>query len=120
MHNFPLIRDARSIELDILDLVEASIDGTDLRPTLRNVSNRVGVLADSIAKESELDEQTLKNAERWKLLFETPGVVVKKRDGRVFIFRDAIGLDGSRYGRSILSSGDSIRDAVDRVLGFIT
>lgn len=120
MHNFPLIRDARSIELDILDLVEVSTDGTDLRPTLRNVANRVGIVADTIEKESELDEQIIKNAERWKLLFETPGVVVKKRDGRVLIFHDSIGVDGGRYGRRLLASGSDLRDAVNRVLGFIT
>lgn len=119
MNNFPLLRDSRCLELDILDILECADETTDLRPTLRNVSSRAGAIADTIASRVELDEQTIANAARWNLLFETPGVVVKKRDGMVYIFRDAIGVDGRRYGRSLLGRGIDIRTAVDTVLGFV-
>lgn len=117
MNTFPLIRDARCTELNLLDMIECH-KGEDLKPLLRNVANSIGRWADQLEKLSDIDEADRKDALRWRLLFDTPGVRLLKRGESYHVVQDAQDVFGRFTERRLLGVGSSRIDAVDCALGF--
>ena len=120
MNSYPLIREARSIEMDTRDILDSIPEPVpDLRPMINKIVSRVGVLADQLEKLEELDVKTKRDAERWQFLFETPGLRFVKSGGSYKLMLDTIGVDGSVIGCRLLGVGSSKVAVVDRVLGFV-
>lgn len=118
---FPLIRDGRLTELDMIDISEMEYEHyekMDFRKTLRRLATRVGQVVDGMEEFSAVDLEVRKNAERWHLLFGTEGVSFKMDASRVAIFQDSFDNRGKLVERRLLAIGSSIPDAVDKALGF--
>lgn len=121
MTPYQLMRDARIIELDMLDVCGMVFeDGPlpDMRPTLRVFSDRVGRLADDLDKLAPLEEATRRDAARWAALFGTEGVRFKvssnnnKENPKItftFVYETPVT-------RKLLASGIDFQDVVDRAL----
>lgn len=118
MNNFPFIRDARVIELDILDILEVH-KGEDLRPTLQTVAHRVGILADKLELLCGIDDKQKKDALRWELLFDTPGIRLRKVGSQLHLYQDELDVFGRVSSSRLLAVGSDKVDLVDRALGFI-
>jgi hypothetical protein len=118
VNTFPLIRDARCTELNLLDMIECH-KGEDLKPLLQNVANSIGRWADELEKLSDVDERDRKDALRWRLLFDTDGVRIKKVDSQLHLYQDDFDVFGRLSGSRLLAVGSNRIDLVDRALGFI-
>lgn len=103
-------RDARLIELDILDLKDLD-PPADYRPLLGKLANRIGVLADRLRKLEEASAQCKLNSLRWEVL-DDPTVTITFHAQGVHIFQDI------PRGKKLLAQGKTLLDAVDRALGF--
>lgn len=102
----------------MLDIASIEWEETqDLRPTLNRLAARVGQLADQLEHVDELETRTKKDALRWQLLFDTPGIRRKRVGSSVHILQDSFASDGSFVGRKLLAVGSNTIDAVDKALG---
>lgn len=116
-------RDARLIELDMIDCCELVFEDQplpDYRPLLKKFAGRVGELADKLQKLEQLSVEEKKAAMRWELLYATQGVSIKDYPNnnsmngyRFALFRDI------PNGKKLLSQGKTLTEAADRALGFI-
>lgn len=123
MNTFPLLRDARCIELDMLDVCTLEFEGNPAvkdAPLLKAFASRIGRLADELEKLSVADQVTRKDALRWQLLFDTPGIRRKRVGSSIHILQDSFASDGSFVGRKLLAVGSNTIDAVDKALGIWT
>lgn len=114
MTPFILYRDARLIELDLLEMSSLSEEQQsipDLRPTLRKFSDRVGRLADQLEQLAPASAEETLNARRWELLFNTAGVRVVATDQHVKVFQRIVG------GWKLLGMGEDHNEAADKALG---
>jgi hypothetical protein len=111
-------RDARLIELDMITLIEEKYpDNHNFIPLFRKLSDRVGRLADELQKLEQVSSAQIKDAERWRLLFDTPGItsrdnIINNRDHLFQIFRDIAN------GKKLIGQGKTLTEAADKALGF--
>lgn len=118
---FPLIRDGRLTELDMIDLSEMEFqhyEKMDIRKTLRKLASRIGQVVDGMEDYEPLDVEARKDAMRWRLIFNTEGVSFKMDSTRVAIFQDSFDVRGKLLERRLLGMGSTLPEAVDKVLGF--
>lgn len=118
MNLFPLIRDARCAELNLLDFLEAH-QGEDLKNVLANIAKIMGSIADDLEKFKIADDDTRKDALRWQALYGTAGVRLRKVGTGFQLVQDDIDVFGRPSGCRLLAIGSSEVDVVDRWLGFI-
>jgi hypothetical protein len=115
MTPYILYRDARLLELDMLDLCELCIDGQafpDFRPLMRKLSARAGELANGLEKVVPLEQEIVKNAARWEL-FNSPDITVKESVLGFVIIRKR------PQSSTIIGRGKTLKEAVDGVLGIV-
>lgn len=113
-------RDARLIELDMLDCCELVFEDQplpDFRPLLKKFAGRIGQLADRLQDLEQVSKENLMAAERWKLLYADPLVSFKSYEHGVGnqynIFKDV------PNGKKLIGTGKTLTEAADRALGFI-
>lgn len=106
----------------MLDICSLEFEG---KPTVSDTqlikafANRIGRLADQLEKLDVADIQARKDALRWQLLFDTPGIRRKKVGSTIHIYQDTFDVLGRVTGRRLLAVGSSTVDAVNRALGLI-
>ncbi len=104
---------------DLLELAHLRFEADDAdQHTFNALALRVQNINELIGHYFELTNESAKNAQRWKLAFQTPGVSVKLREGDGFVLLKDIVEDGKIVGSRAMASGSSIPAAVDKFLGF--
>jgi hypothetical protein len=78
---------------------------------------RVDAVAQMVGNYFDLQDESARNAVRWKFLFQTHGISFTIKDGQYIILKDLV-ESGSIVSRRMLSSGKTMQQAVDMFLGF--
>lgn len=78
---------------------------------------RVEAVSQMVSNYFTLQDESARNAVRWKFLFQTPGISFSVRDGQYIITKDLV-ENGEIVSRRMLSQGTTLPVAVDAFLGF--
>jgi hypothetical protein len=78
---------------------------------------RVDAVAQMVGNYFDLQDESARNAVRWKFLFQTQGISFSLRDGQYIVTKDLV-ENGEIVSRRMLSQGRTLPAAVDAFLGF--
>lgn len=116
-----LMRDARLVELDMLDccdLLSEDQPFPDYRPLLKKFADRVGRVADGLEELDNTTKHMLRNNEIWKLLFESEDISLKVQSNHnplnpkvTFMF-----VQETPNSRKLLGSGQTLKEAIEKTL----
>jgi hypothetical protein len=116
---FQLLCQARSIELDLIEVSRLDIDdGVDLRPMLKKFSERIGNLADALETLHATEERDVRNSKRWELL-TTPGIKRKSVGDGVQLVQLVHDWEGNVTGSRLLAVGKTTTEVLDKALGYM-
>lgn len=78
---------------------------------------RVEGVSQMVGNYFDLQDESARNAVRWKFLFQTQGISFTLKDDQYIILKDLV-EGGEIVSRRMLSSGKTLQQAVDAFLGF--
>lgn len=106
------------LESDLKELARLRFEANEEdEHTFNALALRVHSLSELVDKYFTLADESAKNAVRWKLAFQTPGVSIRFADVHWNLVKDTV-EDGKVVGKKLLAAGETIPKAVDKFLGF--